>query len=157
LYAADEKWWDLHIENIKKEVEFKGKLWIPNKEEVAKKYGLEVIPCKIALGLGKDGVLHCGKNSGYQAINLAYYLNAKIIFLIGYDMKLSKEGKRHWFGDHPEPLRNSSPYNRWVEHFEVLAKHLAKEQVTVINCSLDSAIPYFKRGIFEEEFKKICH
>jgi hypothetical protein len=154
LYAADKDWWELHIDTVK-ETNFKGKLWIPNNKDIAIKYGLNIIPCKVSLGLGKNGILHCGKNSGYQAINLAYYLNAKTIFLIGFDMKISKNGKRHWFGDHPEPLRNNSPYTKWIEHFEILSKHLAKENVKVINCSLDTAIPYFKRGTLEKEFENL--
>jgi len=35
-------------------------------------------------------------NTGFSAINLALLFGAKVIYLLGFDMKLSKDGKHNW-------------------------------------------------------------
>jgi hypothetical protein len=48
-----------------------------------------------AKGLGTTS-LGWNSNTGASAINLALILGAQRVFLLGFDMHLSKEGKRHW-------------------------------------------------------------
>lgn len=150
LYAADTHWWELHIKEVNKV--FSGKKWIPRDEVVAKKYGITSIPCEYKPGLGKNGMLHCGHHSGYQAINLAVHLGGTKIILIGYDMGVHS-GKVHWFGSHPKPLRNEMRYEKWIRHFEQLGKDLAKQSIDIVNCSPTTNIPenFIRRGKLEEE------
>lgn len=100
-------------------------------------------------GLGKFD-LHWGNNGGYSAINLAYLLGARKIYLLGYDMGLSEDGARHWHGDHPAHLNNDSDYADWIERFDDLAADLASEGVEVVNCSRRTALACFPRATVEE-------
>ena len=95
LYGADAKWWRWHYENTK---DFEG-------TKVCLRYNIgsdkidtgwpdDLYPELNALAFdGREGVsiepgvIRCGKDSGYQAIQLAIQLGAKRIILIGYDMK----------------------------------------------------------------------
>ena len=50
-------------------------------------WGINQLKSVAQPGLSRtQGVIHQGKNSGYQALNLAYLLGAKRILLLGYDM-----------------------------------------------------------------------
>ena len=148
-YAADKAFWTVYKDDIPK---FKGQKWIPIEKEFAKKMGLQWIPAERKPGLGKNGILHLGGHSGYQAINLAYHLGAKKIILLGYDMKVQGK-KNHWFGKHPESLRNQFNYEKWRKNYKFLAMDLEKEGVDVVNCSRSTAITYFRQGKLTEELK----
>ena len=141
LYAADDSWWGVWLKRIN-EQKFDRPKFIPMKQDFAKKNGLTMLPCVHQQGLGIAGKIHCLNNSGAQAIGLAYYLGAKKIILIGYDMKIADSGKIHWFGNHEKGLRNTpSRYTSWIPHLKGLSEGLRKHEVDVVNCTLDSAIP----------------
>ena len=141
LYAADDGWWSVWLKTLNEE-RFDKPRFIPLKQDFARKNGLIMLPCVHQQGLGIDGKIHCLNNSGAQAIGLAYYLGAKKIILIGYDMKVADSGKIHWFGSHPKGLRNTpSRYTSWIPHLKGLSDGLKKQEVDVVNCTLDTAIP----------------
>lgn len=150
LYAADTDWYKHHLPLLKKS-EFKGKMWMPRNQDFAQKNGINYIECIYKSGLGMNGKLHCGHNSGYQAINLAAHLGADKILLLGYDMGHSKNGKVHWFGNHPAGLRNQSNYEKWIKHFDDLAKDLDKLEIEVVNCTRTSKIEVFKKSTISWE------
>ena len=56
----------------------------------------------------RDGLGH-GNNTGYAALNLACCLEANPIYLLGFDMKHTKDEdgreKSHWHSGHPLPQR----------------------------------------------------
>ena len=149
LYAADVTWWRHHLAKVNES--FSGKKWIPNEEKFAKENGLTLINCKYMEGLGKNGILHCGHNSGYQAINLAFQLGAEKIILIGYDFKVENPKMNHWFGQHGRGLRNETKYEKWLKHFDKLKIDLDREKVDVVNCSLDTNLNHFRKSKLEEE------
>ena len=141
LYAADDAWWSVWLKTLNEE-RFDKPRFIPLKQDFARNHGLNMLPCVHQQGLGIDGKIHCLNNSGAQAIGLAYYLGAKKIILIGYDMKVADSGKIHWFGSHPKGLRNTpSRYTSWIPHLKELANGLKKLGIDVVNCTLDTAIP----------------
>jgi hypothetical protein len=151
LYAADPEWWQKYIDEINREG-FSGHKWVPIKKDFAEKHGLIKVDCAAAPGLGTENKLHCNHNSGAQAINLAYFLGAKKIILVGYDMKVSNEGKNHWFGNHPKGLRNTpGKYKNWIGAHQKLNKDLITQGVECVNCTPDSAIPYYRMGILHNE------
>ena len=80
---------------------------------------------------------------GYQAINLAIQLGAKRVVLLGYDMKLADDGKRHWFGDHPQQVAAHSQYQTFIDCFKGMADVLSKTQIWIYNCTPDSALTCF--------------
>lgn len=64
-------------------------------------------------------------------------------------MGKSAEGRSHWFGDHPPPLRRGSNYARWIAEFDQLASDLKSEGVEVINASRATALTCFPRAPIE--------
>lgn len=153
LYAADDSWWNVWLKKIN-ESNFNKPKFFPIKADFAKQNGLIMLPCVHQQGLGIKGSIHCLSNSGAQAIGLAYYLGASKIILIGYDMKIGQDGKIHHFGHHPKGLRNTpSRYASWIPHLKGLSDGLKSQGVTVVNCSLSTAIPEstFKRSDLSTE------
>lgn len=88
--------------------------------------------------------LRTGKNSGFQAVNLAVHLGARRILLLGYDMQ-QVDGRNYWFAE-PRPASYSwvqPPYRDFRECFETIVEPLRAEGITVINCTPDSALTCF--------------
>ena len=139
LYACDVKWWDWHYDKING---FKGAM-ITQDTKAAEKYNdLFYVRGEAKDGLSLDpGVIHTGRSSGYQAVNLAVLFGAKKIILIGYDHGFPGN-KAHWFGDHPDKVR--SWYERWIPCWETLPDQLKKIGVQIINCTPDSALTVFE-------------
>ena len=134
-YACDLKWWDWHRESIE---DMPDDRWTTDKT-AAQKYKLNYIPGTHADGLSDDSkLIHYGKNSGYQAINIAYLKGAARVLLLGYDMRFAEDGRSHWFGDHPDKIR--SQYKGWFPCFDTIAK---ENKIEVINCTLTSALSSF--------------
>ena len=93
-------------------------------------------------------------NSGAGAINLAYHFGARRILLIGMDMKPGANGEKHWHPDHPKPMVQGQQFEEWRLKMGVLAKDLAAEGVTVINCTPGSALTCFPMSDLEQELAK---
>ncbi len=83
-------------------------------------------------------------NSGGAAINLAVHLGARRIILLGFDMRPSKQV--HFFGRHPDPLRNLSPYAVFLGKFATMVQPLRAAGVDVVNCTPDSALRCFRQA-----------
>jgi hypothetical protein len=141
-YACDLKWHNWHHEKL---VAFEGPKYTMD-AAAAGQYKLRYIEGRAGVGLSTDpALIHTGQNSGYQAINLAYHLGASHIMLLGFDMKMSKSGASHWFGDHPDNIRSN--YASWLKGFEQIAK---QDLIQVINCSRDTALTCFERMTIQE-------
>lgn len=136
-YAADYQWWDARhgLPN------FRGQKcaiqpWFERYSDVhvfqnAGQEGLELNPTG----------LRTGRNSGYQAINLAVHLCADVIVLLGYDMQPGVGGRHHWHEPH---LGDRHPnYVECRSHFESLVDPLLEIGVEVVNCSPNSALTTF--------------
>ena len=140
LYACDEKWWATYPDSLM----FKGaKISV-----TADRPGVMRLDQYRDSPLSEEPTaLATGGNSGYQAINLAYLLGVKKIILLGYDAGPAKDGKRHYFGEHPEGLvvTQNHTYSAWINNFSKLAALLKQRGVTVINCSPNTAITAFDK------------
>jgi hypothetical protein len=146
LYACDFSWWDYH----KGVPEFQGKKYSMDKK-AHEKYGIGFVRSNIAGNFSVTPDIIClGSNSGFQAMNLAYIHGHKRIILLGYDMKLAEDGKKHWFGAHPEHLNRGSNYKRWLQKFEKAVPILNRYGIEVINCTKDSALECFKKSDLRE-------
>jgi len=112
-----------------------------------------------------------GYNSGAAAINLAYYLGAVRIFLLGFDMYSLPDGRVHWHGGYPDKKENftikdmkagkvpkrstSTPaYKRQLNGFDSISKGIAKVNVQVINLSPNSKVQEFPIASFWDYFPK---
>jgi len=143
LYAADEKWW-------------RAQRGVPSFPGI--KYslspttrwpGVKVLRRSPGEGLELDphGV-KTGRNSGYQAINVAVHLGAARILLLGYDMKRGEKGKSHFFGEHPDGQQ--SPYDRFILAFRALVQPLAALKIDIVNCTRETHLTYFRRQPLHE-------
>lgn len=141
LYACDARWWDAH----KGAPGFAGEKWSlhcerSNKLETAKKYGLRLVASKIGKGFSLDpAVIHEGRNSGYQAVNLAILMGGNPIVLVGFDMR----GNTH-FCERPKGVVAPKDYSVFASAFDEAALLLPKH-IKVLNATPDSKIAGFRR------------
>lgn len=141
LYACDAKWWKHHG---------------PTLDYQGPRYALEPTPfAQVLRHTGQTGIerdptaLRTGKNSGYQAINLAVHLGAAKIVLLGYDMQTDAKGSHHWFGDHPYHTV-VPPYQAFLSCFETIVAPLKALGIEVLNATPQSALKVFPRVSLEE-------
>lgn len=95
----------------------------------------------------KQGVIHRGDNSGYQAVNLAYLMGAERIILIGFDMMMFGK-QRHWFGDHPEHMNVDSNYVSCIRWFNTIKPEAYG--IEIWNCSRRTAMDCFPKHDLDE-------
>lgn len=138
LYACDARWWQTRRANVRDtwtgrrmvtlENQIDGVLRLRNSGED----GLETDP----------GALRTGKNSGYQAIGLAYHFGAARIVLLGFDMRLGRHDELHW-NDRSEtqtPQGFAGTLALMLPKFETLREPLATAGVQVVNATPGSAL-----------------
>jgi hypothetical protein len=106
-------------------------------------------------GIGEGSTLGWNWSSGAAAINLAYTMGARRIFLLGYDLT-NLEGRSHWHYWNPAPIPEES-FNRFRRGFEIVAKEL-KGKVDIFNVTDGSSQLYlFPRVNFEKFFEMTSH
>lgn len=150
LYSCDEKWW-----NWKKGAPtFTGLKFTLQKKAAERYAGVEWLQ-----QTGPDGIelaptgLRTGKNSGYQAINLAVHLGAARILLLGYDMRGDAARGDHCFGHHPD--NSKPPFQVCIPKFKTMLAPLKAIGVQVINCSRITKIDAFPRMPLEQALPPI--
>ena len=145
VWFGDVKWWDWHqlevlasripiatcCENSKLE-QWKGshQILFYNRDR-ERRFGISQ----------RDGFVSWNKSSGASAINLAYYMGARTIVLIGFDMRPVK-GMKNWHDDHLEKpgLR---PYFRHLKCFPAIKRDADELGLTILNATPGSAIKQF--------------
>lgn len=154
-YFADAEWWTWHKDRLDFQA-FAGQKCsisdsaaqitdaavhiLQNANGRGNSYGLSLDPKQIVTG----------KNSGYQALNIAVLAGAKTIILLGFDAREpTATSKTHWFGDHPkiEPVTAYADYRR---AFSVAEAAINAAGVHVINCSPGSAINSFPKMALDD-------
>jgi len=144
FYACDTRWWEHHGEEFRKKYPDLS-AWTQCKHS-APKFNLQHINGGHRKGLSeKSDFIHFGKNSGFQALNIAYLMGGNPLILTGYNMRVV--GKTHFFGDHPSGLHKASPYPEFIRHFGEIDKHIACK---IINCTPDTALHTFKKADLKE-------
>jgi len=107
-----------------------------------------------AYGLHKDALGWNG-STGTCAINLAVLLGAKRIFLLGFDMHLSKDKRANW---HPNRLDkpNKDIYSKFLRGFRKLAVDLKEKfpDTQVVNVTDDSSLDLFPKVGVDEFWKE---
>lgn len=136
LYACDARWWKWH----QGAPEFAGMKFAL--ERRAAKWGVTVLKIGATEGLSDDPTTLCtGKNSGYQAINLAVHLGAARIVLLGYDMQRGPKGEMHWHPEHP--MTTPHLYEQFRARYATLEQPLRERGIEVVNCSRRTALRTF--------------
>jgi len=168
-YAADAQWHRWHTEGIPKPAlrlsaeqvsdrwaGFRGvKCGIDSNGNVPADPAVHLLVRKEAqgnFGLSLDPrALVTGRNSGFQALNLAVLAGAKRVILLGFDGKIAKDGNRHWFGDHPQ-IESVSCYPMYRQAMSMAESAIKGAGVEVINCSPGTAIDTFQKAELQEVF-----
>lgn len=85
-------------------------------------------------------------STGAAAVNLALLLGAKRIFLLGFDMRISKEGKNNWHSKTESNLKRNK-YEKFILGFTRLKLDLKKEfpGCEIINVTDDSNLDVFQK------------
>lgn len=150
LYAADKKWWTWHQGAIAHELNrqrypaFCGLL----------KYclahtgfeGVQVLKKGSETGVSLDpSTVALGRNSVYQAMNVAVHFGATRILLLGVDMQ---DGQRHFFGRHPD--NTAPPVDVCKQRFATMVEPMKKLGIEVLNCTRKTALTCFPRVPLED-------
>lgn len=92
-----------------------------------------------------EGYVRMGASGGHVAISLAIAMGAKTLVLLGYDMKLAKDGKSHF---HNEYLRHNDDIyvNKFIPGFRGWNQQAKEVGVDIFNTSSDSALDEFPRA-----------
>jgi len=146
LYACDVKWWKWHDGAPS----FAGLKFSMSPDPVPYP-DVQILRDTGLVGLETDPTgLRSGRNSGYQAINVAVHLGAARIILLGYDLSLAPNGRKHWHPDHPSDGFPPSPYAAMLECFPTLVDPLAALGVSIVNCTRRTALRCFPCVTLEE-------
>lgn len=138
LYSCDAKWWNWHPQTVA----FPGlKYTLDRRLNRSDVQRLETMGHE-GLELNPTGV-RTGRNSGYQAVNIAVHLGASRVLLLGYDMHGD-----HFFGSHPDKSR--PPFQLCMKLWPTIVEPLQAAGVDVVNCTPGSALTIFPQMRIEE-------
>ena len=90
-------------------------------------------------------------NSGAAAVNLAYFLGAKEILLLGFDMRLV-DGENNYHDWHKRP-KFVPKFAKFISRFTYVAKGCEEAGIKVVNATPGSKLPYFPIMCIEEALK----
>ena len=150
LYACDAKWWRWQMRDRSETLASFAGLRYSIDPDAGRYPGVQILrnAGPDGLALQPDRLKH-GRNSGYQAINLAVHLGARQIVLLGYDMQRAEDGRTHWFGSHPQ---GHTPFGDFLPRFSALVEPLRAVGVSVVNCSRRTALTAFPLGTLDATF-----
>lgn len=148
IYACDGRFWDHYVEEVRAAAPH-AQLWTAH-ARAARDYGLRLVELDVdASGLCETpGRVHGGKNSGYQALNLAMHLGATLALLVGFDMRPAADGQQHAFGEHPGSLCVEMPFAAFVAAFATVPPVVGR--MRIINCTPGSRLTMFPTATLDE-------
>lgn len=116
---------------------------------------LMVMDRKHTPGLGVDTLGWHG-NTGAMAINLALILGASRVFLLGFDMKLGKDGQANWHDERYEPNR-ADVYPSFCRQMHPIVASLPEvfPGCQIINVTDDSELNLFPKDSIENHFSVV--
>lgn len=87
-------------------------------------------------------------NSGASAINVAYWLGAKKVVLLGFDAQLpvdKRKGKTHWHSDYKKKIDKKTGnlvdnYKQYLRYWPTVAKEAEKLGLEVVTTTKDSGL-----------------
>lgn len=169
LYAADSLWWQWHQAGVPRpkiglsaaQVRERFTAFAGQRCSI-QNTGLNVCDPAVHLlrnfnfpvhgyGLSRDPKrLVTGRNSGFQALNLAVLAGATEVLLLGFDALAPRNGEEsHWFGEHPRPTPMAA-YEEYRRAFSAAESEIRAAGVRVVNCSPGSVINSFEKQPLEQ-------
>lgn len=92
-----------------------------------------------------------GSNSGTCAINLAFQLKPKRVFLLGFDMQHGSGGELHWYPNYPwGGGSKNGKLREWASEFGAIAGQFQEQNIQVFNVNHRSLINSFPVIPFDE-------
>lgn len=159
---------------------FGDKMWYPGQLPAIRDFGGLIATCAYETNLNKrwKRVKYVGRskpsgietakrdrvswngNSGGSAVNLAYWLGASTVVLLGFDMKMpdnprDRRARTHWHSDY-EPKWDKrkaqlvNPYPRFMKYWPAIASDAKAAGLTILNATEGSALDLFPRVKLEE-------
>lgn len=90
-----------------------------------------------------------GTNSGMCALNLAWQMNPRRLYLLGFDMCRDSKGDAYWYPAYPwaKPVGSTTDgkYGRWSDQF-----HNAARAFALIGCQVANVSPHSKIDVFRK-------
>jgi uncharacterized Rossmann fold enzyme len=90
-------------------------------------------------------------NSGASAINLAFWLGAKTVVLLGFEMQLpvdKNDEQTHWHNDYAIRKHKGKlvdPYWRFNKHWPSIKRDAGKIGLRIINATVGGSLEFFER------------
>jgi len=148
LYASDGPWWEHY------RPEFAGQKWTQSR--IAPRFGATQAHGKALDRISFDpACIHNGRNTGFQALNLAVLFGAGPVVLLGYDMQATG-GQLHWHRDHDSSrgCRLTNPcearFDEWRGILNRAARDLEEHGIRCINATSETALTGFERMTIDE-------
>lgn len=94
-----------------------------------------------------------GANSGACALNLAFQLSPRRVFLLGFDMQRGPKQEPYWYPPYPwapAGATKKGKYVDWVKDFYVMARQFEDAGIEVFNVNNHSMITAFKTISFDQ-------
>lgn len=155
LFFGDGKWYRENKVTVK---DFPG-LLVSCSAEFEKSKIIKYVPRdnKHKRGIStKKGKISWNRNSGAAAVNLAYHLGAKTIFLLGFDMDYGANGFTHWFGSYAGDGQFSTvvpPFETHLKGFAQICADAKKLGLEILNVNLSSKIEEFPKITLDQALK----
>lgn len=88
-----------------------------------------------------------GTNSAGVALNLAYVMWPRALYLFGFDMCRGPQDQAHWYPDYPWNPRatKQGKLAEWGRQYKSMAEELRRKNIDVINVSSRSLIKNFRQ------------
>lgn len=118
-------------------------------EPEAASYGATILRMSGADGLEllDRGAVRHGKNSGYQAVNVAAHLGASRVVLLGYDMQRDAAGSLHFY--RCPGVAGDDELALWRSYFDALARRMPPG-LRIVNATRSTALRSFPRISLED-------
>jgi len=155
-YFGDKPWW---FWNQDKLLKYSGLIVTSNDDEFFEANPrIKVMRREMRFGISKNPSRVCwNKNTGGSSINLAVHFGAKRIVLLGFDMKVSDNGRAgnwgHNWHDNHKPHKGHKPtiyQKNMLPHFVPIKKVLDELGIECINANMGSALEIFQKIPLEE-------
>lgn len=179
LYANNREWWDYYGDDAQAVCSNDTDMWTFH-EDIAKKRGINYVEGRWSgderqvNSLSRDpAYIHWGHGSGYEVLGLAYLHGCRDFVLAGYDLrfpggynarKRNPGTGRHFFGEYPEGKGLTHWPGRTGKNIDAEGNIVGlldcyrtidcdKLDLTITNCSPDTALDFFGVGDLEKELE----
>lgn len=153
-YSGDRRWYHWNVNRL---TEYRGVLYtsyphfVPNPKVPTINLGRVSMK---GISTKSRNSIAWNQNSGASAVNLAYWLGARRVVLLGFDMD-HKGGKFNWHTDYPTIKRRSNgrwpnPYPKFLECWRQIAIDAKNIGLEIFNATPGSKLNIFHKKDFTE-------